>query len=130
MEQRQKGEQFRILDPAMASEQPAAPKRPQLILLGLLLSLGLAAGSVLLAEQLDTSFHTLDDLRASTRVPVLVSIPHIAIEADARRRHRRFGIGATAAILVLALIAGSSYFIAKGNERLAWRLSPGRDSSR
>ena len=64
MEQRQKGEQFRIFDPAIASEQPAAPNRIRLISMGLLLSLGLAAGAVVLAEQLDTSFHKVDDLRA------------------------------------------------------------------
>ncbi len=130
MEQRQKGEQFRILDPATASEQPAAPKRPQLLLLGVLLSLGLAAGSVIMAEQLDTSFHTVDDLRASTRVPVLVSIPRIVTEADTRRTRRRFLLGATTGILVLMLIVGSSYFIAKGNERLAARLSPSQFSKR
>ena len=61
MEQRQKGEQFRVIDPAIASGQPTSPNRSRLILMGLLLSLGLAAGMVVLAEQLDTSFHKLDD---------------------------------------------------------------------
>src|SRR5438552_5086798 len=66
MEQRQKGEQFRVVDPATPSDVPAAPKRVRLILTGLLLSLGLAAGAVLLAEKLDTSFHAAGDLRAFT----------------------------------------------------------------
>src|SRR5256886_1397244 len=65
MEQRQKGEQFRILDPAVPAREPVA-RRVRLMLMGLMLSLGLAAGAVVLAEQLDTSFHTVDELRRFT----------------------------------------------------------------
>ena len=115
MEQRQKGEQFRILDPAAASEQPVAPNRVRLFLAGLVLSLGLALGTVVLAEQLDTSFHTVDELRGFTRFPVLVSIPPLLTEADASRRRRRIALVAVSAMVCLPLIVGSSYLIAKGN---------------
>lgn len=124
MEQHQKGEQFRILDPAIASQQQAAPNRIRLILIGLMLSLGLAVGAVTLAEYLDTSFHTVDDLRTFSKVPVLVSIPRIVTAADARRRRWQFRLAAVSAMLALALIVGASYFIAHGNEKLV-RLLPG-----
>lgn len=114
MEQRQKGEQFRILDPAVASQQPAAPNRLRLILMGLIISCGLAAGTVMLIEHLDNSFHALDDLRAFTTVPVLASISRIVTEADARRRRWRFRLVAAAAMLGLTLIIGSSYLVAQG----------------
>ncbi len=123
MEQRQKGEQFRILDPAIPSKEPAAPKHFQLILMGLMLSLGLAAGAVVLAEQLDTSFHSVDDLRGFTTMPVLVSIPRIVTEADGRRRRWRIRLAAVLAILSLTLIVGTSYFVARGNEQLVWILA-------
>lgn len=119
MEQRQRAEQFRILDPATASRQPAAPNRVRLILIGLLLSAGLAAGAVVLAEQLDTSFHTVDDLRAFSKVPVLVSIPRIVTEGDISQRRWWFRLGAIAATVGLILIVGSSYLIASGNEQLS-----------
>src|SRR5712692_9583871 len=61
MEQRQKGEQFRILDPAIPGQEPAAPNRLRLVLTSLMLSLGLAVGAVVLAEHIDTSFHSIDD---------------------------------------------------------------------
>jgi polysaccharide biosynthesis transport protein len=118
MEQRQKGEQIQILDPAIASQQPAAPNRLHLIFMGLLLSLGLAIGAVVLAEQLDTSFHNVDDLRAFSRVPVLVSIPHIITRTDARWRRWRLGFAAISATLGLVLIVGSSYLVATENEQL------------
>src|SRR5438034_576350 len=86
MEQRQKGEQFRVLDPAVPNPEPAAPNRVRLLVMALVGSLGLAAGAVALVEKADTSFHTLDELRAFSVVPVLVSIPRIVTETDRRRR--------------------------------------------
>src|SRR2546429_634706 len=64
MEQRQKGEQFRVLDPAIPALAPTAPKRVKLLVMALVGSLGAAVGAVMLAEQLDSSFHTVEDLRA------------------------------------------------------------------
>src|SRR6185295_10208592 len=90
MEQRQKGEQFRILDSALPSGTPAAPRRSRLLIASLALSLVLGAGAMVLAELLDTSFHSSRDLRAYTTVPILVNIPRIVTEADARRSRWRF----------------------------------------
>ncbi len=124
MEQRQKGEQFRILDPAVSPRQPVANSF-RLILMALALSLGLAVGAVMLAEQLDTSFHSVDDLRSFSRVPVLVSIPKIVAAADVDRRRVRFRLAALAATAGLVALVGTSYLVAHGNEQLVWLLSRG-----
>jgi len=126
MEQRQKGEQFRILDPALPSTVTAAPNRPRLLLVVLALSLGLATGAAMLAEMLDTSFHSADDLRAFTTVPVLARIPRIATEPDLRQRRLRFRLAAAGALLGLALVVGASYFIAHGNEQMVRMLDRDR----
>ena len=118
MEQRQKGEQFRLLDPALAPREPVT-RRARLMLIGLVLSLGLAAGAVVLAEQLDTSFHTVDELRRFSAVPVLASIPRIVTEADTRRSRWRFRLATCAAMLGVAALMGSAHFVARGNEQLA-----------
>ena len=118
MEQRQKGEQFRVLDPALPSPEPAAPNRVRLLLMALLGSLGLAVGAVVLAEHVDTSFHTVDDLRAFSPVPVLVSIPRIITKTDLRRRRWHMRLSASAALVGLVLIVGVAYFVANGNENL------------
>ncbi len=86
--------------------------------MALMLSAGLAAGAALLAEQLDTSFDTLDDLREFSTVPVLVSIPRIVTDTDVRRRRWRGHLAASAAIVGLILIVGMAYFVASGNEHL------------
>ena len=127
MEQRQKGEQFRILDPAVPSGLPAAPNRLKLLGLSLVLSLGLAGGALMLAEMLDTSFHSIDEMRQFTIVPVLVSVPKIVTDADRQRGQRRFRLAAAGAVLGLIVIAGGSYLIAHGNEQLV-QMIPGSGS--
>ncbi len=125
MEQRQKGEQFRILDPAVPSQIPAAPNRLRLFLVSLVLSLGLAGGALMIAEMLDTSFHSVNELRDFSIVPVLVSIPRIVTDADRQRQRQRFRLAAAGTMLGLVLIAGASYFIGHGNEQLVQILAGG-----
>jgi polysaccharide chain length determinant protein (PEP-CTERM system associated) len=123
MEQRQKGEQFRILDPALPPREPDAPKRSRLVLVGLALSLGLAAGAVLISEKVDTTFHSIDDLRAFSRVPVLVSIPRIISGGDRRRQRRRVALGAAGAAVLIILVVAATYLIAQGTDQLVQALS-------
>ena len=123
MEQGQKGEQFRVLDPAVPNAQPAAPNRLRLLLMTLAGAIGLAVGGVLLAEHLDTSFHEVDDLRTFSNVPVLVSIPRIVTPTDLRRRWWRMRLAATAACVGLVMIVGIVYVAAKGNEALVLLLA-------
>jgi protein tyrosine kinase modulator len=123
MEQRQKGEQFRVLDPAIPAQAPAAPNRSRLLLVSLFLSLGLGVGVALLVDRLDTSFHTVDDLRTFTRVPVLASVLLIVTPAETRSRRWRTQLALAVTVLALALLVAGGHFIARGNERLVWLLS-------
>jgi polysaccharide chain length determinant protein (PEP-CTERM system associated) len=125
MEQRQKGEQFRILDPAIPPEEPAAPRRRRLLLMGGVLSLALAAGAAMLAEQLDTSFHTVDELRGFSRVPVLVSIPLLLSEAAARRGRRRLWLAVCTTTLGVMCVFVIACWVTREHERLLWIISRG-----
>jgi protein tyrosine kinase modulator len=122
MEQGQKGDQFRLLDQAIPSTRPAAPNRLRLIFIGLILSIGLAGGVVGLIEQRDTSFHTVNELHTFTKVPVLVSIPRIVTKTDISLQRRQFCL----ALLGLAILIGTTYYIAQGNEQLVWLFDLGR----
>jgi protein tyrosine kinase modulator len=125
MEQRQRGEQFRILDPAVPATQPVAPKRVQLVFFGSMLALAVAAGAVMLAERADTSFHSMDSLRTLAKGSVVVSIPLILTKADKRRKTRWFCLAVVAGMLVLALIVDVSQYVATGNEQLVGMLMRG-----
>jgi polysaccharide biosynthesis transport protein len=118
MEQRQKGEQFRLLDPALPGSEVAAPRRARLLLMALVLCAIPAAVLLVAAEKLDSSFHSVDELRAFTRVPVLTSVPRIVLPSDVRRRRWRIGLGAASGAVALALVVWGGYAVAHGNETL------------
>jgi len=120
IEHGKKGDQVRLLDPAILSTRPAAPNRLRLIFIGLILSIGLAGATVWLIEHRDTSFHTLTELEAFTKLPVLARIPRIITKADASRWQRQVWIGTAAALVGLAILAGTTHYIAQGNEQLVW----------
>ena len=118
MEQGQKGEQFRVLDAAVPSTEPVAPNRLRLLIMTLAGAVGLGIGAALAVEYLDTSFHSVDDLRGFSNAPVLVSIPRIVTLKDSRRRWWRMRLAATAAVVGLVTIAGIGYLAAHGNDGL------------
>ena len=110
LERRQKGERFRVLDPASMPETPVRPNRQMLLLVGLVGSLGLALGLPILLWQLDTSFHVADEL-AACALAVLAVIPEVASSETVRRRrrYRLRVVGASAAALVVGLVGISLY---------------------
>jgi succinoglycan biosynthesis transport protein ExoP len=60
---------FRILDPAIVPNASVGPNRLMLLFVTLVGSLLLAAALAWVVDQMDTSLHTADDVRAFTRVP-------------------------------------------------------------
>ena len=110
------GERFRVLEPALPPEGPAAPNRLRLLLMGLLLACGAAAAAVLAREQFDTTFHTVDGIREFTSVPVLVSIPPIG-SMPARRR-LMLALAAVSTLAAIALVAMTAAYVARGNDQL------------
>jgi polysaccharide chain length determinant protein (PEP-CTERM system associated) len=86
LEKRQKGEQFRIIDPAHLPTEPYKPERRKLILLGSVLSGGVGVGIVFLLEFLSPSgFRKPQDVQSTFAVPVLAVIPRIP---RLRHKHR------------------------------------------
>jgi len=78
LEKRQKGEQFRIIDPASFPERPTKPDRLRLNLFGLLAGLAIGLGIALSLELADESIRSEHELARLTNLPVLASIPVIS----------------------------------------------------
>jgi succinoglycan biosynthesis transport protein ExoP len=114
METDRQGERFRILEAAVAPEGPSAPNRPYLLLLGVLAAIALTAAAVIIREQFDTTFHSLDDLRGFTAVPVLASIPLITLGRG--RQLARAVVVSASILLVIGLTAYAAAYLARGNE--------------
>jgi hypothetical protein len=115
MEQRQKGEQFRVIEPALPSEEPAAPKRPRLFAMVFFLALALGAAAIFGPELLDSSLHTLEQLQARCDLPVLVSIPRIVSPDDVRRERRRFALTTAGVAFAVTGLVAATYFLAREN---------------
>ena len=76
LERRQKGEQFRILDPANVPNRPEKPNKLQIMLIGLALGCGLGVGGAVALESFRQVFRRSDDVENFLQLRVLASIPN------------------------------------------------------
>jgi protein tyrosine kinase modulator len=109
LEHRQKAERFRILDPASLPQSPVKPNRPLLAIGGAALSLAFALGIPILLWQLDTSYHSAEDLSAAA-LPVLAVIPQVhTTDVDRRKRLYRLRVLAATAVLLIVGLGASTF---------------------
>lgn len=109
-------ERFTILEAALPPEGPSAPNRPRLLIMGLLLAFAAAAAAVVAREQFDTSFHSVDEVREFTSIPVIATIPQIG--KAPRRGYLRVALGTVSAVAAIVLVGTLSAYVANGNEAL------------
>jgi polysaccharide chain length determinant protein (PEP-CTERM system associated) len=81
LERRQKGEQFKIIDPARLPEEPFSPNIPKILLISLFVGLAGGMGLAFIREQMDRSFHDAADVEISLGIKVLATIPKIEEKA-------------------------------------------------
>lgn len=79
LEKRQKGETFRILDPAHLPEKPEKPDRAMIMLIGLALGCGLGYGAAFALEQMSESFRRPEEVESVLGLPVLATIPSLQV---------------------------------------------------
>lgn len=78
LEKRQKGEQFRVLDPANLPQKPETPDRFKIMLIALGLGCGLGVGAVVVLESFRPVFRRSDDVERFLQLRVLASIPNFS----------------------------------------------------
>jgi uncharacterized protein involved in exopolysaccharide biosynthesis len=106
---------LKLLDPAVPPVREAGPPRGRLIFFSALVAFSAALMAGALAERLDRSFRSVDDLRAFTRVPVLATVPAFSTARDRRRKRLLLGLSvAGAAVCVTILGVGSYHLFAQG----------------
>jgi polysaccharide chain length determinant protein (PEP-CTERM system associated) len=109
---RAQGESIAVIDPASLPQQPVAPKRPLLMLLGLVA--GLACGAALAAAfevpRLLT-VQTSEDAEHYTGLPVLVTLPVLLTAREQRRLKARRAALALAAVVATVVTAPALAFV-------------------
>jgi polysaccharide biosynthesis transport protein len=115
LEQRQQGQQFRIIDPPSLPYKPSAPNRALVSLGGLCLGLAVGAALAALLELTDARVRHEKDLQGLVPARVLVGIPRLNTPEEDERLVRRLWIDRAAIATVLVFIAlGNAYSLYKG----------------
>ncbi len=84
LESTQKGEQFRILEPANLPEKPYKPNIIKALGMGFMLALGSGLGLAYLREYMDPTFWNRKNLEATLELPVLASVPLVHTKSERR----------------------------------------------
>lgn len=105
LETERKGERFTLIEPPLAPEEPVSPNRLAILVLGGVLSFGLAIGVVMLLEALDPTVRSGRDIAALLPVAPLAVLPWIETPADKamRLRVRRWSLAGAAGSVLLAV---------------------------
>ena len=89
LEVQRKGERFSLIDPPGLPETPEKPNRKAIGLLGFILALAGGAGSAVVAEHLDRSIRTPEQLVRLTQTFPLAVIPYMPNKKDFTHAMRR-----------------------------------------
>ena len=111
LEQRQIGEQFRILDPPRVPLKPYSPDRLRINALGTLSGLGLGLLLVGLVAYRDSTMRSEADVLGAIKLPVLALVPYATTQADHRRQRQRHLTVSAAAVAVSVATGALFWFL-------------------
>jgi polysaccharide chain length determinant protein (PEP-CTERM system associated) len=86
LEERQKGSQFKIEDPARYPGKPIKPNFLIIMGMSILAGLGLGVGGALALDTFDSSLRDPETLEPLLGIPLLITIPFIETKAEQKKR--------------------------------------------
>ena len=115
LEKRQKGSQFKIVDPAHFPEKPFKPDFRKIMLIAVGLGLGIGGGLALGFELVGTSFKDPAELEVYLGLPVVCAVPAISTSAELKKRKvRQISWGVLLFIAIALITLGTGYFWKQG----------------
>lgn len=82
MERKQKGEQFRIVDPASLPQKPSEPDMKKMFILFVFAGLGIGGGLIFLQQMTDNTLTSLNEIESIAKLKVVATIPPILNQRD------------------------------------------------
>lgn len=89
LEVQRKGERFSLINPPELPEKPDRPNRLAILLLGVFLAIAGGIGSGVVADNLDGTIYTADQLGRIMRTVPLVTIPYLPLDEEVMKLGRR-----------------------------------------
>jgi len=115
LEQSQRGEHFRVIDPPSLPVKPDFPNRLKLCVIGLVLGLALAGAVAGGAELLDDRLHSGKALKGLLPVAVLAEVPVVAIqEEEEAEKESTTAAWATAGLVFASILGGFALSYLRG----------------
>ncbi|MFQ5543994.1 MAG: GNVR domain-containing protein, partial [Nitrospiria bacterium] len=108
LEKRQKGEQFRIIDPANLPEKPIKPNKFLVLLIGTGVGMGLGIAFAFVREQFDNSIRKPEEVERITSVLVLAVIPDFEDEIKQKQKSK------TQKVVNIEQFSGRKQFLKRG----------------
>ena len=71
---------FKIVEPASLPKGPSTPRRSRLLLVGLFAGLALGLAVAFVAEQMDTTFGSIEEFQAFTNLPAIAVLPSMSAD--------------------------------------------------
>jgi len=115
MEQLQRGERFRTLDPPSLPQKPDFPDHLKFCGFGVAAGLAMGCFVVFLFEFFDDRMHADKEIKALLAMNVLAEVPEVRSDADKDREKRRIVLGwALTAIVGICIALGSTFSFLRG----------------
>jgi polysaccharide chain length determinant protein (PEP-CTERM system associated) len=115
MERKQKGEQFRIVDPAREPQRPIEPDMRKVFLFTVAAGLGIGLGVAFLIEVIKPVYQNPDELGFEYELPILASIPQLLQPKQVFLRGLNAVVSIAYGVVIFGLVAVLSYIsIIKG----------------
>jgi len=115
LEKRQKGSQFKIVDPAHFPEKPFKPDFRKIMMIAVGLGLGIGCGLVLGFELIGTSFKDPSDVETYLGIPIVCAVPNINTKPELRKRKiRQIFWGVLLFVSAALIVVATGYFWKQG----------------
>jgi polysaccharide chain length determinant protein (PEP-CTERM system associated) len=116
MEKKQKGEQFRIIDPARLPKKPISPDLQKLFMMAVAVGLGIGGGLIFLLDFFNTSLKNLETFEEDLGVTVLATIPKVYQKKDVNLKRLNLVLTAASIVVAVCLTAGFAALVLNGVE--------------
>lgn len=116
IEMRQKGSQFKLVDPAYLPEKPVTGNFLKMLMVATFLGLASGVGLVMGFDFMDTSFKDVQEIENYLHLPVTCALPFIVIEQERQQEKKRNILWyCFFAVWLLIIILATVYLSSRGN---------------